>query len=353
MQLFLGILFFLVALLAALAGVTRIGAHFIEARNPPVGAFATVDDARIHHVHVPGPADAALPPIVFIHGASGNLLDAMVPIRARLEGQAEMLFLDRPGHGWSERGRRNSNPYEQAGTIAGLMSQLGIERAIIVGHSFGGAVAAAFALEHPERTAGLVFLAAASHPWPGAGTSWYYKLTAVPVLGRLFAETVAAPGARVRIAQASACVFAPNAMPDSYLTDAAIELLLRPSAFIANARDVAGLYDHVVEAAPRYLSIDAPTVVITGDRDTVVFEDIHSGGLARDIPGAEIVWLRNMGHKPDWVAPDLVEAAIRKVAGEAVDLAPIAAAVEARIAGDAFGPPEACPDEKPELAAAG
>ena len=50
-------------------------------------------------------------------------------------------------------------------------------------------------------------------------------------------------------------------------------------------------------------------------RDTVVYEEIHSLGLARDIPGAELVWVNNLGHKPDWIAPDLVVAAIEKLGG--------------------------------------
>ena len=98
-----------------LAGVTRAGSWLIERRNPPVGAFADVNGARIHFVHVPAPADADLPPIVFIHGASANLRDQMVPLRPLLEGRAEMLFFDRPGLGWSERGpattrRRSARP---------------------------------------------------------------------------------------------------------------------------------------------------------------------------------------------------------------------------------------------------
>ena len=65
-------------------------------------------------VHVPAPARPTLPPIVFIHGASANLQDQMVPLRPLLEGRAELLFFDRPGHGWSERGpattRRSGRP---------------------------------------------------------------------------------------------------------------------------------------------------------------------------------------------------------------------------------------------------
>jgi pimeloyl-ACP methyl ester carboxylesterase len=336
----------LIALLVVLAGITRVGAWLIERRNPPVGTFAEIDGARLHYVHVPA-AGAELPPVVFIHGASGNLLDQMLPIRPLLEGRAEMLFVDRPGHGWSTRGTHNDTPSGQAATIAALMDRLGIERAVIVGHSFGAGVAATFALDHPGRTAGLVFVAGATHPWPGGETAWYYRLVARPVLGRLFVQTLALPAGLLRIDAASAGVFEPNGMPDAYLRDAAVELVLRPKAFRSNAIDVAGLYDHVVQASPRYGGIAAPTVVISGDSDTIVYEEIHSLGLARDIPGAELAWVRNLGHKPDWIAPDLVLAAIEKVSGLPADLEAAVRRVEARVAADRQRTPEA---QKPSQA---
>lgn len=350
MNLVTAIICLLLAVGFALAGATRTGSWLIERRNAPVGDLADIDGVLLHHVLVEAGGEADLPPLVFLHGASGNLLDQMVPLRPALEGRARMLFVDRPGHGWSERGSGLDNPEAQARTIARLMDHHGIGQAIIVGHSFGGAVAAAFALAHPEKTQGLVFLAAATHPWPGADTAWYYELTARPVVGRLFAETVAWPAGIFRMKAASACVFSPNRMPDDYLRQAAIGLVLRPAAFRANAIDVAGLYGHVAEARKRYGEIDAPTVVISGNRDTVVYEEIHSEGLARDIPGARLVWVDNLGHKPEWVATDLVVAGIEAVAGYETDLDSAAAAVEARIADEAFGPVEACPDEKPELA---
>lgn len=126
-------------------------------------------------------------------------------------------------------------------------------------------------------------------------------------------------------------------MPEGYIDDASIPLVLRPSAFRANARDVAQLYDYVRAAAPAYREIKAPAVVISGDRDKVVYATIHSVGLERDIPGAELVWVRNLGHKPDWIAPDLVAGAIAKVAGTPIDLQVMAKTVEGRIADDAQG----------------
>ncbi|MFZ1679900.1 MAG: alpha/beta hydrolase, partial [Rhizobiaceae bacterium] len=263
-------------------------------------------------------------------------------------GRAELLFVDRPGHGWSGRDpARHATPHGHADAIAGLMDRVGIGSALIVGHSFGGAVAAAFALRHPRRTAGLVFLAAASHPWPGARTNWYYRLTVRPLLGPLFARLAALPAGLLLMERTTQCVFSPNRRPDDYVARAGIGLVLRPAAFRANAIDVEGLHAHVAEASPRYGTITAPTVVVTGDRDTVVFEEIHSIGLARDIPGAAYVEVRNLGHKPDWIAPDLVVAAVAKAAGHAVDLDAVKSDVEARIRDDAFGPAERCPDLPP------
>ena len=75
-------------------------------------------------------------------------------------------------------------------------------------------------------------------------------------------------------------------------------------------------------------------MIVTGDSDSVVLAHIHSEGLARDIEGAELVWIRNLGHKPDHVTTDLAVRAIEKVAGIDVDLKVAAARAEASLATD-------------------
>ena len=60
----------------------------------------------MHYIHEPAGPDPDLPPVVFLHGASGNLYDQMAAFRDRLAGRAELLFVDRPGHGWSCRPAR-------------------------------------------------------------------------------------------------------------------------------------------------------------------------------------------------------------------------------------------------------
>ncbi len=320
----------------ALAGYafTAWKARAIEQQFPNVGELIDVGGFSLNSVLVPAGDKADLPPLVFIHGASGNLRDQMHPFRARLEGRATMLFIDRPGHGYSERGGpENAWPDGQANAIARLMEKRGIEKAIIVAHSFGGAIAASFALEHPDKTAGLLFLAPATHPWPG-GVDWYYDLARAPVIGWLFSRIVALPVGLSRIDSGTRFVFAPNPRPDDYIEATAPALVLRPAAFRNNATDVANLLDYVKRIQPRYHEIRTPTVIVTGDTDGVVYEEIHSRGLARDIAGSELVWIRNLGHKPDYVVTDLAVEAIEKIAGSDRDLQESARRAEARLAKD-------------------
>src|SRR4051794_38375943 len=95
-----------------------------------------------------------------------------------------VILIDRPGHGWSSRpdGDEYASPARQAELIAGVLEQLEIRRAILVGHSWGGACATAFALAFPQQTVGLILLSPVTHPWPG-DPGWYNKLVSVPYIG--------------------------------------------------------------------------------------------------------------------------------------------------------------------------
>lgn len=318
-------------LVAAGLGFTAWKAHAIEAQFPNHGELLDVGGFRMNSLHLPVGGSADLPPIVFIHGASGNLRDQETAFRKRLEGRAELLFVDRPGHGYSERGGpQNDYPDGQAASIARLLEARGIERAIILGHSFGGAIAASFALHHPEKTAGLVFLSPATHPWPG-GVDWHYNLASSPYIGWLFTRLLSLPAGLLLLDGATQSVFKPNTRPEKYVTEGAPALVLRPSNFRNNAKDVANLNDYARRVAPLYRNIMTPTVIVTGDSDDIVAEEIHSQGLARDIPGAEVVWVHGLGHKPDYIVPELAIAAIEKVAGFDRNLRAVADAAEARL----------------------
>lgn len=334
LKLILAIAIFLpLAVLASGFAFTQWKVSQFEQAYPNIGTRTDVGGYALNSVDLPAGPDADLPPIVFIHGASGNLRDQLFAFRKPLEGRARLIFVDRPGYGYSDRGGpENDTPAGQADAIATLLKAKGITRAIIVGHSLGGAVAASFGVLHPDMTAGLLFLSAATHPWNG-GVDWYYDLAATPVIGTIFRDTLLLPIGESRIVSGSRAVFAPNPMPPQYVANTEPGLILRPSSFYANATDVSGLNAFVKTMAPRYREISAPTVIITGDSDDIVAEEIHSIGLKRDIRNSELIWLKNVGHKTDYVANDIAIAAIEKLAGKRRDLEALAATFRAPVVG--------------------
>ena len=299
----------------AMAAFTRWHVYRIETTYPPVGQFADVAGAKLHYLDVSDQAghsdsnDEAA--VLFVHGASGNLNDQRGAFEEALQGVARMIFVDRPGLGYSERGGADT-PADQAERYKLLLDQLNINKVVLVGHSLGSASVAAFAVLYPERVQGVLFLAPATHPWPG-GVKWYYNLASWPVLGQLFAETILVPFGIGGLEQGAKSVFKPDPMPAGYVESSAAALVLRPSVFRSNARDVAGLCAFVAEFSSRYQEIKAPTVVITGNKDDVVLYSIHSLGLERDIDGLELTVLDGVGHKPDYVGRTQAVAAIKKL----------------------------------------
>src|SRR5262249_6025910 len=130
----------LVVLLVFALG-TRAAVVAIERADPPQGQFIDVRGARLHVVDI-GARNVAEPPIVLIHGASANLQSMRQPLGDLLALEHRVLLFDRPGHGWSARGSlADSTPQAQADMIAEALDGLGVTRAIIVGHSWGGALA--------------------------------------------------------------------------------------------------------------------------------------------------------------------------------------------------------------------
>ena len=151
--------------------------------------------------------------MLLLHGASGSSGDPMMALGERLAQRFRVVAVDRPGSGWSDRigGAGAASPATQARIIRAALREIGIERAIVVGHSWAGALALNLALDHADLVSGLVLLAPVSHPWPGGGISWYYRPATWPVLGRLLTWTLTTPAGLLLMKPTLGVVFAPQA----------------------------------------------------------------------------------------------------------------------------------------------
>jgi pimeloyl-ACP methyl ester carboxylesterase len=303
----------LIASVLFLALVTQVGAMLIERAHPPQGQMIAVDGALLHVIDL-GPREAAGPPVVMLHGASSNL-EVMRPLGERLAKTRRVILIDRPGHGWSARANfSDSTPEPQARMIAQALQQLGISSAVVVAHSWSGALALRIALDHSDRVAGLVMLAPVAYPWPG-GVSQYNYIVTTPVIGPLLAWTVTLPLGLMLADPGTRSVFAPQAMPDDFVKDSATRLLLRPREFLANAWDLVSLRAAMAEQAPRYATLSLPISIIAGDADKTVSTHIHSQPLARTAQNTRLAVLPGVGHMIQYAAPDLVISEIETIAG--------------------------------------
>jgi pimeloyl-ACP methyl ester carboxylesterase len=294
-----------VAALALLALITQAGVLVLQRAFPAQGRIIEVAGVNLNIVEL-GPRDGAGPPVVMIHGASSNLETMRQPLGDRLARHHRVILIDRPGHGWSTRAHLgDSTPAIQGRMIDEALEKLGIGRAILVVHSWSGALGALMALDYPQRVAGLVMLAPVAYPWPG-GVGRYNQIVATPVIGPLLAYTITLPLGLLLAEPGARGVFWPQTMPENFVGNTATPLLLRPREFLANAWDLVTLKAAVKEQAPRYPGIRVPTTVISGDVDKTVSTDIHSRPFAAAVPNAKLIVLPDVGHMVQNAVPDLV-----------------------------------------------
>lgn len=283
-----------------------------ERRYPPTGQLLDVGGTTVHaHVEGSGPA------VILIHGASGNTRDFTFDLVGRLSDRYRVVAFDRPGLGHTERlHEAGETPREQARLLDDAAAQLGIDRAVIVGHSYGGAVALAWALERPDRVAAVVSLAGAANEWDGGLGPWY-AIASSQLGGATLVPLISALAPRGQAERAMSAIFTPQPVPQGYADYIGVDLTLRPATLRANARQVNGLKPHITEMSRHYGEIDVPVEIVHGDADTIVPLDVHSRPLARQIDGANLTILENVGHMPHHSDPEAVVAAIDRAASRA------------------------------------
>jgi len=265
-----------------------------EDTHPPAGIFLELNEAKTHVVR----RGEEGPVVLMIHGASANAQEFTHTLAPRLSDTHRILMADRPGHGYSVRPKNGSNLAVQAEQMAGILEALAPgEKAIVLGHSFGGAVALRLALDRPDLVAALVLAAPVSHDWGADTNAWYTGAAANPVYGGAFAQLVPLIGPK-QARDGISGVFSPEPAPEGYFDKSAIPLLFRPSHFRANASDVHNLRAELARQQSRYGELGMPLIVYTGEQDSVIKPALHVGKLVEQVPHLERVDYPDGGHMP-------------------------------------------------------
>jgi pimeloyl-ACP methyl ester carboxylesterase len=308
---------------AALGGAAlynRAQARRAERDNPPVGRFLEVDGMRLHYLDE-APADAATtgvggePPVVLLHGNSVTLDDWIVSgVFDLIARSRRVLAFDRPGFGYSERPRGTSwTPAAQAHLLRRACRRLGVERPVVVGHSWATLVALAWALRVPEEVAGLVLV-----------SGYYYPSTrldaalvtpgAVPVLGDLLNHTVSPPLMHMTLPGTLRTMFAPRRVPDRFRDVFPEALIPRPKQIRAMSQEGAIMVPAAAALQRHYGGVSCPSIVMTGDADRVVDPEDQSIRLAHELNDAELRIVRGAGHMVHHADPLALAQAINRVA---------------------------------------
>lgn len=289
----------------AAAAFTAFKVRQAERRHPPAGRFIEVDGVRLHFT------DRGLGrPVVFLHGLGSTTEDFRLSgLVDRCAESHRVIAFDRPGYGYSERPRgRAWTPAAQARLLHRALRQLGVDKAVVLGHSWGTLVAASMALQFPASVQSLVLVSGYYYPTARLD-ALLLGGPAVPVLGDLASVTVSPLLGRLLWPLWRKVLFSPAPASPAFRQFPAW-LSLRPRALRAGAAESLMIVPAAFGLRGEYAKIAAPTFIVAGESDRYVSTPHQSARLHRAVPGSRLRVLPGAGHMVHHVAPDEVMQAI-------------------------------------------
>lgn len=298
----------LLAVSVALAGFNALLAWRVEKIVPPRGTYATIDGIRLHYVEC-----GSGPPVVLLHGLASQLQSYTYALDRLLQSRYRLLIPDRPGSGYSQPGP-DASLQTQADLLSGLLRERGIGRALVVGHSLGGALALAFALAHPEQVAALTLISPVTQPQNDPPDALKGLAVRSKLMRWIYGWTIAAPlGIRHREGIVTA-LFGPDPAPSDFGTRGGSLLTLRPWNFRNACADLEAVARELPIMAQRYGEIRKPVGILFGAGDRILECGVHGGRLREQIEGAELELVENGGHMTPLSSPERCAAFIDRMA---------------------------------------
>ncbi|MDX9863570.1 MAG: alpha/beta hydrolase [Anaerolineaceae bacterium] len=264
------------------------------------GSFVEVGDLTVYTEQV-GEGE---PVIILLHGYGASVY-SWRRVMPPLAEYGTVIAYDRPAFGFTERPlpaawKGKANPYRgssQPDLLVGLMDELGIEQAILVGHSAGGRAAVLTALSYPERVSALVLVDPALYGEMSPG--WLQVLSGIPQVDRL------APFL-VRSIQERGVEIIYRAWHNPALVTEDVIAAYKEPLQLASWDRALWEYSKVAGDAVvgnRLGELDLPVLVVTGEDDQVVPTE-ESVQAAEDIPGAQLAVFPDCGHVPNEECPE-------------------------------------------------
>lgn len=244
-------------------------------------------------------------PVVMLHGRDGTLQEFTFSIFEDVASTYDAVALDRPGYGYSRwDGAEPLTTKVQARLIRESLMQLGIEKPLLIGHSYGGAVMLQYLLDYPDQVRGAMSLGGVAYvdEPPDRGV---FGIPLLPVIGPLATHTVVLPLGRYLAPAMYEQAFRPAEASADYV-EAISSLYLRPTQFTATARELAVMYSSVGAMSSRYDEITVPVTIIFGDADQMLSVEVDGKRLHDAVPDSEMILVEGAGHKVHHTHPNVV-----------------------------------------------
>jgi pimeloyl-ACP methyl ester carboxylesterase len=300
------------AVLAASALVNRQLARRAEAANPPTGRFIEVDGACLHYVDR-GHGQA----VVMLHGNGSMIADfAASGLLSEAASRHRVIAFDRPGFGHSSRpADKDWTPEAQAKAIHAALVKLGVERAVVLGHSWGTLVAVALAQHFPQMVSGLVLESGFYFPTSRVA-GMLASAPKVPGLAGIIRHTVAPVAARVMWPMLERKIFAPAPVPEQFGAFPR-EMAVRPSQLRAAAAETRMMAAAAARLCGDYGRLRMPVAVIVGDGDRLLDPEAQSVRLHHEIAHSTLWKVSGAGHMVHQTNPAEVLAALEEIVAQA------------------------------------
>jgi pimeloyl-ACP methyl ester carboxylesterase len=254
-------------------------------------------------------------PVVLLHGNGSMIQDFVTSgLVDRLANRHRVVVLDRPGFGYSARPRNQVwSPAAQAKLFHAVLNRLGVEKPVIVGHSWGTLPAIELGLQHPTEVRGLVLLSGHYYPTLRLDVAMLSP-PALPIIGDLMRYTISPVVGRVFARKIIRKLFAPARVPPEF-AEFPIGMALRPSQIRSSADETALLMPVNGATHEHYRTLKMPVAILAGAEDRIVASERQSRRLHAELPHSELRLVPNAGHMIHHTASAEVLRAIDEIVG--------------------------------------
>lgn len=288
------------ALLGGLLGAGLYSARAARRAEELVPMDGRIVEAGPYRLHVTEQGEGR--PLLLIHGLGAQLRSFGQAMVDELAKDHRVIRVDRPGSGYSPPLPSGSQHLaDQADAIAALIDALSLDKPILVGHSLGGALSLHVAERHPDKVGGLALIAPATQPVREVPEVFRGLMVPLPLVP-LVARTIAVPLGVATRDKVLREVFAPEPVPDDYVTAGGGALALRPGNVEAACGDLQLARVDAEDMVSRYPSLKLPVAILFGRDDNLLDYREHGEKTANEIPGARLTLVEG-GHMLPFTQP--------------------------------------------------